>query len=186
MPGSYEEKFANLRLLYAYMIGHPGKKLNFMGNEFAQFIEWDYGKQLDWLLLDYEAHRQMQDYVRELNRFYLDRPEFWENEDGWHGFTWISADDCDNSVVAFRRIAANGDEMICIYNFCPVLRKNYLLGLPEEGTYHPVFSSDRGRYGGSAQRLPAVRAGKTPMHGLVCSGKFTLPPLSAIFYKKDK
>jgi len=182
MPGSYENKFANLRLLYGYMMAHPGKKISFMGNEFGQFIEWDYKKPLDWFLLDYESHRQMQNYVRELNLFYMRNPAFWDNESGWQGFSWISADDKDNSVVAFRRIAKNGDEIIGIFNFCPVLRRNYWLGLPYEGTYHPVFSSDRKRFGGSSQRLPAVRAKKGPLHGCPYRGKFTLPPLSAVYY----
>ena len=186
MPGVYEDKFANLRVLLAYMIAHPGKKLNFMGSEFGQFIEWDYHKELDWFLLDYEAHHNTQTYVRELNRFYLENPEFWENESGWDGFCWISADDRDNSVAAFRRIAKDGSEIIAIFNFCPVLRQNYWIGLPEEGRYHPIFSSDRKRYGGGSVRLPVVRAKKEPMHGLPLSGKFTLPPLSAIFYRLEK
>ena len=183
MPGTYEDKFANLRLLFGYMTAHPGKKLNFMGSEFGQFIEWDYKKPLDWLLLDYDAHKNMHTFVRELNRFYLENPEFWDNESDWGGFTWISADDCDNSVAAFRRIAKNGDEIICIFNFCPVLRKNYRLGLPVAGVYHPIFSSDRKRYGGASTRLPAVKAKPSPLHGCNFSGEFTLPPLSAVFYR---
>ncbi|MBR6259091.1 MAG: 1,4-alpha-glucan branching protein GlgB, partial [Oscillospiraceae bacterium] len=185
MPGEYREKFANLRVFLGFMAAHPGKKLNFMGSEFGQFIEWDYHKELDWFLLDYEAHRQMQTFVKELNNFYLENPAFWDNESGWQGFSWISADDCSNSVVAFRRIAKDGGEIIGIFNFCPVLRRAYRLGLPAPGVYHPVFSSDRKRYGGGSVRLPAVKAAPEPMHGLPCQGKFTLPPLSAVFYRHE-
>ena len=186
MPGTYEEKFANLRLLFSYMTAHPGKKLNFMGSEFGQFIEWDYKKQLDWFLLSYDAHRATHQFVRALNRFYLDHPAFWDNESGWDGFKWISADDRDNSVVAFRRIAKDGSEIIGIFNFTPVERPDYRIGLPYPGIYHPVFSSDRKRFGGSGGKLPAVRAKKQPMHGLEQSGRFRLPPLSAVFYEPGK
>ena len=182
MPGNYEEKFAALRTFLAYMFCHPGKKLNFMGSEFAQFIEWDYQKELDWFLLGFESHRQTQDFVRELNHFYLDHPSLWDNESGWEGFSWISADDCDNSVAAFRRISKSGDELICVFNFCPVLRRDYRLGLPEAGTYQAVFSTDRKRFGGSSTRLGPVIAKNKPFHGLPYSGVFTLPPLSATFY----
>ena len=188
MPGTYEEKFANLRLLLAYMTAHPGKKLNFMGSEFGQFIEWDYHKELDWFLLSYEAHRATHQFVRALNRFYLDFPAFWDNESGWDGFRWISADDRDNSVVAFRRIAKDGSEIVAVFNFTPVPRRDYRLGLPQPGVWHPVFSSNRKRFGGAGGKLPAVHTKKLPLHGCEQSGKFDLPPLSAVFYtlKSDK
>ena len=105
MPGNYDDKFNNLRAFFAYQIAHPGKKLNFMGNEFAQFIEWNYTQGLDWLLLDYEKHRKMQHFVRTLNHFYLDHRCLWENDSDWDGFRWLSCDDRDNSIVAFRRIS---------------------------------------------------------------------------------
>ena len=149
MPGEYDDKFSNLRVFYGFMMGHPGKKLSFMGNEFAQFIEWNYAQQLDWLLLDYERHRQMQDYVRDLNHFYLDHSSLWNNDSDWNGFRWISADDRDNSVIAFRRIDRRGCELIVICNFCPVTRTDYRLGLPKPGEYEAVFNSDEVRYGGN-------------------------------------
>ena len=184
MPGEYDDKFSNLRVFYGFMMGHPGKKLSFMGNEFAQFIEWNYAQQLDWLLLDYERHRQMQDYVRDLNHFYLDHSSLWNNDSDWNGFQWISADDRDNSVIAFRRIDRRGCELIVICNFCPVTRTDYRLGLPKPGEYEAVFNSDEVRYGGKGTELPVVTAEKEPLHGLPFSGSFTLAPLSVAFYRK--
>ncbi len=186
MPGSYDDKFNNLRAFYGYMIAHPGKKLNFMGNDFAQFIEWDFKKQLDWFLLDYEKHKKFHNYIKALNFFYLENPSFYENDLSWDGFKWISADDNSQSVIAFRRIDTKGDELICIFNFCPVKREKYRIGLPQEGTYKPVFSSDRKIYGGSGTRLRSVKTKTKEMHGLPFSGEFTIPPLSATFYKLVK
>lgn len=123
-------------------MAHPGKKLNFMGNEFAQFIEWNFTQGLDWLLLDYDHHRQMREYVRMLNQFYLKHPAMWENDSDWNGFQWMSCDDRDCSVVAFRRISRSGREVIAVFNFCPVLREDYPLPLPKAGWYEPVMNSD--------------------------------------------
>ena len=184
MPGNYDDKFNNLRAFYGFTMGHPGKKLTFMGNEFAQFIEWKYDQELDWFLLDYEKHRQMKDYVRDLNHFYLDNSCLWNNDSDWGGFQWISADDNTNSVVAFRRIDRRGRELILICNFCPVTRTGYCLGLPRAGEYEPVLNSDDRKYGGSGVELHTVTAIKEPMHGLPFSGVFTLAPMSATFYKR--
>ena len=184
MPGEYDAKFQNLRAFYGFMMAHPGKKLSFMGNEFAQFIEWLHYEQLEWMLLDYDRHRQMHDWVRDLNHFYLDHSCMWNNDSDWNGFRWISADDNANSVVAFRRIDRRGRELICICNFCPVLREHYRLGLPKPGQYEPVLSSDDLKYGGSGTELLTVTAEREPMHGLQYSGEFTLAPLSAMFYQR--
>ena len=183
MPGYYDDKFCNLRAFFAWQMGHPGKKLNFMGNEFAQFIEWNYKQALDWLLLDYERHRQMQDYVRDLNHFYLNNPAFWEQDQSWEGFRWISCDDRDNSVVAFRRIDTKGREVLCVCNFCPVKREHYRIGVPKAGRYEAVLNSDDVKYGGWGTPLPEVKAEKSPWGDLQYSAEFTLPPLSAVFYK---
>ncbi len=123
MPGNYDDKFNNLRVLYAYQMAHPGKKLNFMGSEFAQFIEWNFKQGLDWLLLGYEKHEKMQHFVRTLNQFYLEHRELWENDSDWGGYEWIEPDDRDNSVIAFRRKDRKGRELVVVCNFCPVLRK---------------------------------------------------------------
>ena len=184
MPGDYDMKFNNLRAYYGFMMGHPGKKLSFMGSEFAQFIEWRYDRELDWFLLEYDRHRQMKDFVRDLNHFYLEHSSLWNNDSDWNGFRWISADDCDNSVLAFRRIDRRGRELICICNFCPVGRGNYRLGLPKQGIYDPIFNSDEIKYGGQGVFVPSVTAAKVPMHDLPFSGDFTIPPMSVTFYKR--
>ena len=184
MPGDYDAKFSNLRTLYGFMMTHPGKKLNFMGNEFGQFIEWRYDQQLDWLLLEYDRHRQMKDYVRDLNHFYLDHSSLWNNDSDWNGFRWIAADDCDNSVISYRRIDRRGRELIIICNFCPVARDGYRLGLPKAGQYEVVFNSDEPTYGGNGTPLSTVIAQKAPMHGLPYSGAFTIAPLSVAIYRR--
>lgn len=183
MPGEYDDKFANLRTLYAYMAAHPGKKLSFMGNEFAQFIEWNFTKQLDWLLLDYPKHSMMQKFTSELNRFYLEHPQFWENDSDWNGFKWISADDNSQSVAAFMRIDKNGNKVLGVFNFCPVLRKKYRLGLPSDSVCVPVFSTEYKRYGGKGDRLQRVKSTPIPMHGFEQSGEFKVLPMSAAYYE---
>ena len=183
MPGYYDDKFANLRAFFGWQMGHPGKKLNFMGNEFAQFIEWNENQGLDWLLLGYDRHRQMQAFVRDLNHLYLDNPAFWQDDQDWDGFRWISCDDRDNSIVAFRRIDRRGHEIIGVCNFCPVKREHYRLGLPKPGAYELLLNSDDQKYGGWSNELPEIRAEKSPWGDLSCSAEFTLPPLSVLFYR---
>jgi len=184
MPGEYEEKFNNLRAFYGYMMAHPGKKLNFMGNEFAQFIEWDFKKELDWFLLEYDAHKKMHRFVKDLNNFYLENSPLWENESDWNGFSWIVPDDSAQSVLVFRRINKKGEEIIAVVNFCPVERKKYKIGVPYEGTYKPVFSTDKKIYGGTGTVLRPLKSKKEPMHNLEHSISLTIPPMSAVYYKK--
>ncbi len=112
MPDPYENKFGGLRALYGYMAAHPGKKMLFMGGEFAQFSEWAYQRGLDWMLLDYPAHKQMQTYVKALNHFYLETPQLWEQDTDWRGFEWISHEDNRNNIIAFRRIATDGSDIV--------------------------------------------------------------------------
>ena len=186
MPGSYDEKFSGVRAFLAYQMAHPGKKLNFMGNEFAQFIEWNYKQGLDWLLLDYERHRQMQTFTAALNHFYLKNSPLWQNDSDWDGFRWISCDDRDNSVVALRRIDRRGREVIAVCNFCPVKRTGYRLGLPGAGWYEPVFCSDDAAFGGTGQKVPIVHAVRKPWNSFTHSGEFTIPPMSVTFYKRRR
>ena len=183
MPGNYDDKFNNLRVLYAYQIAHPGKKLNFMGSEFAQFIEWNFKQGLDWLLLDYEKHRKMQQFVKTLNRFYLENREMWEVDTGWDGYEWIEPDDRDRSVIAFRRKDRKGRELVVVCNFCPVLRENYRLGLPKQGWYVPVLNTDDEAFGGYGFTPETVRTEKKPSHGQMQSGLFRVPPMSVCFYR---
>ena len=185
MPGDYETKFNNLRAFYGYMMAHPGKKLLFMGGEFAQFIEWDYAKELDWMLLGYDAHRNMQKYVKDLNHFYLNHPEFWENDTDWEGFNWIVPDDDSQSVVAFVRTDRKGNKVIVVCNFCPVERKGYCIGVPDEGIYRCIFNSDKTTYGGSTSRLCRAKTRKEPMHGYEQSIELTIPGMSTSYYICD-
>ena len=186
MPGEYNQKFDNLRAFYGYMMIHPGKKLTFMGNEFAQFIEWDFKKGLDWLLLDYDLHSQMQAYVRDLNKFYLKNPSMWENDSDWEGFKWIACDDNNQSIIALRRIDKDGNEIISVSNFCPVDRDGYRIGVPYEGRYRLVLSSDDIKYGGKTGSKGVYKSQKIPMHGFGQSINIKIPAMSTSYYKLVK
>ena len=181
MPGDYETKFANLRTFYGYMWAHPGKKLLFMGQEFGQFIEWDEKKQLDWMLLDYEKHKQLQAYVRDLNHFYTANPALWQVDYSWEGFQWIVPDDNQQSVIAFLRRDAAGKMVMIVCNFNPVWRNGYNMGVPVSGTYKEVLSSDDAKYGGSGFSNGSVRSSKGTMHGFDQHIALTLPPLSTVY-----
>ncbi len=184
MPGSYEEKFAGVRSFLGYMISHPGKKLLFMGSEFGQFIEWNYKQPLDWLLLGYDAHRQLKSYVAALNKFYADNAPFWEVDYSWEGFNWIVSDDRDNSVVAYLRRDKSGNEIISLCNFTNVTRQKYRIGVPKEGTYRVVFSSADPAYGGKGEStVGSVKAKKKPMHGYDYSIELDVEGLSCMYIK---
>ena len=186
MPGEYKDKFDNLRAFYAYMMAHPGKKLLFMGQEFAQFIEWKYDAALDWLLLDYDAHKQMQGYVKDLNKFYLKNSPLWEIDYSWEGFSWISNDDYTQSVISFRRKNRAGDEIICVCNFVPVSRSDYRIGVPTAGNYKKMFSSADEKYGGSGGVADSYKSEATAMHGYENSVSLDIPALSVTYYKVPK
>ena len=182
MPGSYDEKFANLRTFYGFMAAHPGKKLSFMGNEFAQFDEWKYASGLDWQLLGYERHQQMQDFVKTLNHFYLDHPAFWQNDTDWTGFQWLQADDRDNSVVAFRRVDRQGRDILVVCNFCPVLREGYQMGVPKPYWYEPVLTSSDPKFGGDGVMPTVAKGVKGDWGQFHYTAEFTIPPLSVTYY----
>ena len=182
MPGDYEQKFANLRTFYGYMAAHPGKKLLFMGQEFGQFIEWDENKPLDWMLLDYDKHRQLQAYVKDLNAFYRETPAMWEIDYSWEGFQWIVPDDNQQSVIAFLRRDAKGKMVMVVCNFNPVLREGYEMGVPNAGSYKEVLNSDDPKYGGSGVTNGTVRSRKGAMHGFEQHVSLTLPPLSTLYF----
>lgn len=185
MPGEYDMKFEGIRLFLAYMMAHPGKKLLFMGSEFGQFIEWNYKQGLDWLLLDYEKHRQLQKFSKELNDFYKQHSELWEIDYSWDGFQWISSDDNSNSIIAFRRMNKAGDDLITVFNWTPNSFDSYKIGVPEEGTYKVVFDTNIAKYGGSKQRLAGTyKTSKKPLHGFDQCIDLKLSGLSAIYLKK--
>ena len=184
MPGDYNDKFKGLRAFYAYMMAHPGKKLLFMGTEFAQFIEWNYQQELDWLLLGYEKHQKMQNFVRSLNQFYKENAAMWQIDYSWEGFSWISNDDRDQSIIAFKRCDRNGNDVIAICNFVPVTREHYKLGLPEYGQYELVFNTDSLDFGGDGiEAKKLIKTDLLPMHGFEQSGEFTIPAMSVMYYK---
>ncbi len=184
MPGEYDMKFSGLRTLFGYMMAHPGKKLLFMGQEFAQFIEWNYSQQLDWLLLDYERHKQMLSYVKNLNKLYLDSPELWEIDYSWEGFSWISNDDNNQSIIAFRRISKDKGEIIAVCNFVPVGREDYRIGVPDSGNYKPIMCSDWKCFGGQSDKsVKVIRSQNVAMHGYENSISINIPPLSVTYYK---
>ncbi|WP_189022216.1 1,4-alpha-glucan branching protein GlgB [Paenibacillus albidus] len=185
MPGSYEQKFAGLRLLLGYQITHPGKKLLFMGGEFGQFIEWKDQDQLDWLLLGYESHRRMQAYTAALNDFYLTEKALWELDHEMEGYQWIDADDSGQSVISYMRKGKKpGDTLLIIINFQPVERRNYRIGVPRPGTYEEVFSSELVEYGGSGVHNEPVKSSRLEWHKQLDSLELTLPPLSLTVLKK--
>ncbi len=180
---SMEEKFASLRAFLGYMFAHPGKKLNFMGSEFAQVIEWNFKQGLDWLLLDYDSHKKIQDFSRDLNKFYLSASPLWENDESWEGFSWICHDDYMQSVISFRRIDRNGKEIVAVCNFVPVARDGYRIGVPYEGVYEQAFSSDDVKYGGTG----LVQNGKLKsedyaMHGYEQSIVMDIPAMSVMYF----
>ena len=183
MPGDYEEKFSNLRTFYGYMMAHPGKKLLFMGQEFGQFIEWDEKKQLDWMLLGYEKHQQLQAYVKDLNHLYRDTPALWQVDYSWEGFQWIVPDDNQQSVIAFLRRDAAGKMLMIVCNFNPVLRQDYQMGVPNPGSYKEILNSDDPKYGGSGVTNGTVRSKKGEMHGFEQHISLTLPPLSTMYFQ---
>ena len=184
MPGEYDDKFANLRTFYGYMMAHPGKKLLFMGQEFGQFNEWYEAKPLDWMLLDYDKHKELQLYVKTLNQFYKDQPAFWQVDYSWEGFQWIVPDDYQQSIVAFLRKDAAGKQILVVCNFTPILREGYTMGAPVSGSYKEILNSDDAAFGGSGKyHNKNIRSKKAPKHGFDQSITLTLPPLSTLYFQ---
>ena len=175
------ERFASYRAFLGYMMAHPGKKLLFMGQEFAQKNEWNYETQLDWELLELPEHKRMEQFSQDLNRFYLEHSPLWQDDDSWQGFSWISHDDYQQSVIAFRRIDDAGKEIIAVCNFCPVQRNDYKIGVPKEGSYALAFNTDDKKYGGSGITESKFRTLPISMHGFEQCVSLTLAPLSVIY-----
>jgi 1,4-alpha-glucan branching enzyme len=183
MPGEYDQKFASYRAFLAYMMAHPGKKLLFMGQEFGQMNEWDYKSQLDWNLMEFDSHRNLLKFSEKLNKFYIENSPLWQNDDSWSGFSWISNDDYKQSVIAFRRIDDDGEELIAVCNFVPVERRDYRIGVPSKGKYKVVFNTDSPDFGGSGITEKSFKSDSVPMHGFDESISMTLAPLSVIYLK---
>ena len=182
MPGDDKMKADQMRAFVSYMMAHPGKKLQFMGTEFAQKNEWNFEKELEWSLLQYPEHQQAQAFFKAVNHFYLSRPELWEIDFSWEGFEWISNDDYKQSVIAFRRKAKDGRELVAVCNFVPVQRENYCIGVPYRGMWAEVFSSDAKEFGGGGvTNGTAIKTQDVPMHGCEQSVSLTLPGDSVFF-----
>ncbi|VBB05024.1 immunoglobulin e-set [Lucifera butyrica] len=186
MPGDYWQKFAGLRSFYGYMMAHPGKKLLFMGGEFGQFIEWKEYDSLDWHLLEYDMHRKLHHYVKELNHFYLSARAFWQEDTNWQGFEWIDCNDYLHSIVTFmRRGRAAADTVIILANFTPAVHEGYRIGVPGPGRYREVFNSDREEYGGSGQKNEGVfTAEPIPWQNQAYSLVLRIPPLATIYWQR--
>jgi 1,4-alpha-glucan branching enzyme len=188
MPGDMWQKFAGLRLLYAYMYAHPGKKLLFMGCEIGQWDEWNCQTSVDWHLLQHEPHQKLQYFVSELNKFYRQSPSFFEIDFSWEGFEWIDLHDADNSIMSFLRKGKDpSDRVLCVLNLTPVPRENYRLGVPFPGEYELVLNSDAEVFGGSNyQNVQTVQSDAIHWHGRENSIHLRLPPLCALYYRARK
>ena len=187
MPGNYWQKFANLRLMMGYLFVHPGKKLLFMGSEFGQFDEWKFKDELDWMLLDFDSHRNFFHYFKQLNRFYKETNSLWRLDHEQAGFEWIDADNSNQSVITFiRKGKRKGDYCVVVCNFSADVYHNYRIGVPSNGTYFEAFTSDAASYGGSNQlNSSAIQSTKMPHHNQPCSMEITVPPLGITIFKKQ-
>ncbi len=184
MPGDYWQKFANLRLAMAFMASHPGKKLLFMGGEFAQFLEWRDYEELDRKVLAFEQHRMHQGFVRELNMLYSSEPALWELDSYEEGFRWIDVNNSMQSVASFVRSSRSGDRIVCVHNFTPQAYELYRVGVPEAGVYAQLISTDEARFGGSGVTNGSpVASEDVPYHGMDSSILVRVPPLGSILMK---
>ncbi|RGF41902.1 1,4-alpha-glucan branching protein GlgB [Ruminococcus sp. AF42-10] len=187
MPGKYDEQFAGVRAFITYMYAHPGKKLVFMGTEIGQFDEWNHEEAIQWDLLEFEKHKKLRTFFKELNKFYLDCKPLYELDTVWKGFDWIHHDDYTNSVIAFKRTDKNGDEIVSVCNFQPIRRDEYCIGVPKYGLYDEVFNSDEERFGGSGVvNGNNIKTEIMKIHGFDQGLSLTLPPLSVIYLRCAK
>ena len=185
MPGLYDDKFANLRAGYAYMLGHPGKKLLFMGQEFAQLQEWSEARELDWYLLAEDKHQQMQNYVKALLHLYKKTPALYDADQDPCGFEWINADDADRSIFSFVRHSKDGkSNLLFVINFTPVARPDYRVGVPKRKQYRLVLDGDATEFGGNTTERPVVyKAVKSECDGREYSFAYDLPAYGIAIFK---
>ncbi|MBQ7760816.1 MAG: 1,4-alpha-glucan branching protein GlgB [Clostridia bacterium] len=188
MFGSYEQKFASMRAFMTYMMTMPGKKMTFMGTEFAQFREWDYENQLEWFMLDYPKHNEMQKFISNLNKFYLANKQLWEIDNSWDGFEWINANQQDLNIISFKRKAIDKSELIIVINFSPVYRENYSIPVNEEGIYQELFTTDDAKFGGTGiKNGNNIKSAQYPNQSTQKYINVNIPSYGAIVLsKKDK
>ncbi|MDO5734218.1 MAG: 1,4-alpha-glucan branching protein GlgB [Eubacteriales bacterium] len=210
MPGDYWRQFAGLRTLFAYQMTHPGHKLNFMGNEIAPYTEWRYYEEIEWFMLNYDSHRQVRDFVRDLNHLYLEDPAFWAVDQSWDGYRWLQVDDVDNELFAYLRNAPGAQDKVVILNLTPRVFPEYRLPIHRKGEYRLILNSDSPKYGGSGYledeeiSFPAYCSGRGSelIDGGACSGtanildrntseensqcylKLSVPPLCALILER--
>ncbi len=188
MSGDDWQKFANLRLVFGFMYGHPGKKLIFMGGEFGQWDEWSCDKSLDWHLLEYAPHQGVKMWLRDLNYMLRGEPALYEVDFEHFGFRWIDCNDAQQSILSFIRYRHHGaDPVLCVFNFTPVPRDNYRIGVPTGGYWEEILNSDAKEYGGSGMgNAGGIFADNSPAHGLSHSLTLVLPPLAAVFFRPSR
>jgi 1,4-alpha-glucan branching enzyme len=187
MPGDDWQKFANLRLLYGFMFGHPGKKLLFMGCEFGQWSEWNHDASLEWHLLDNPLNSGLLRWVRDLNTFFRGQPWLHEWDSNSAGFEWVDCTDNQRSLLSFIRRGPNPeDQVLFVFNFTPLVRENYRIGVPRETFWKEVLNSDAHRYGGSGLgNFGGLPATPLPIHGRPFSLNMTVPPLGVVVFKPE-
>ena len=187
MPGDEEDKFRNLKSAYSFMMGHPGKKLLFMGQDFGQLREWSEERELDWYLMEEPRHRQLNEYFRELLHIYRKYPAMYEQDSDWNGFEWINADDADRSIYSFVRKSKNGkNSLLFVCNMTPVARDDYRVGVPKKGTYHLLLNSNEARFGGTEadkSRPTIYKAVKSECDGREYSISYPLPPFGVAVFR---
>ena len=187
MPGDDWQKFANLRLLYGFMFGHPGKKLLFMGDEFGQWSEWNHDASLEWNLLEHPSHAGLKRWVRDLNTLYRGEPLLHTMDFNSAGFEWVDCKDFQRSIISFLRRGQNqNDQLLFVCNFTPVVRQNYRVGVPLEGYWKEILNSDAPLYGGSGQgNFGGLSTVPLPIHGRPFSLNMTLPPLGIVIFRPE-
>ncbi len=182
--GSYDDKFAGMRAFLVNMMTMPGKKLMFMGSEFAQYREWDFANQLEWFMTEYPRHTEMQRFVKKLNNLYLKSPELWEVDDSWDGFSWIYPDSADMNLVAYTRRSASGKEVVAVVNYSPVVREGFVLEVPKTGEYEVLINSDLYEFGGKNLIPDTVIKAKVRKEDRKAFLEMTLPPLCGIILRR--
>jgi 1,4-alpha-glucan branching enzyme len=187
MPGDYWQKFANLRMFYGYMYAYPGKKLLFMGGEIGQFIEWNYEREIDWFLRDYEKHAQMEVCLKTLNTMYVNEESLYINDDAYKGFEWVDYANNEQSIISFIRNGEKGEHLLVVCNFTPEVYSDFQVGVPQMGTYTEIFNSDDAVYGGSDYVSNKVyQSEKVQKHGRPQSIKIEIAPLATQYFKYSK